>query len=194
MAFTATTCYSRSYSKPRFAREVVALMTPCLGMSDSQLNEVRIYIDCQRRRLTDQTVYQRIYYGWNYLCQHMDPTGEWKKLWAKMRVTRKRGNVIVERLNWRELMAEYTSQNLTEEKLMEQGVDPWQVRLVNWVENAPEGDRFRVDAHIPPDKLVWVGEYLRSLTSIIFIEKLGMNGLLLQKNKELAAANKYVFE
>ncbi len=178
-----------SYYKKRYAHEVRRLIEPLVGLTEEELRKKQVAVDAYKFKLQAKTVYARLNWGWKYLIDNFDPEGVYKILRGQCVIQVRGSKVYIRGREENEPISGVVEDYLVDEdgKLSES----WQQDLLDFVEEAPEGESLYVNKPINAEKLLWLRDYLTPFvgTSIAIIH-MNPNGFHITKNRTLAASQK----
>lgn len=127
--------YSATYYREKFALEVKLLLDEFLAapVLQPQLFDERDF------NLSKSSLYMRIYHGWKYLCDFLDPDGVYKQLRNRYEIKRHDAGVLLE---LRGNIAHTGIAKLAHE--IKESVEEWKSKLYEYLETGKIGEKFEI--------------------------------------------------
>lgn len=166
------------YYTPRFANELIPHLDKLLEDEDKE-----IVFSSKALRVKTSSLYTRIYQGWKYLCDKMDPTGKYTSLRSKIAI-KKQGLIV--RLSRSKAASYVDLKEGAEEEAVE--FTGWRDELVKYVEESadPSSSFERKALSLEEADIDWLVSYLGGLDDLIALIKITDTGFKVVKNSMLA--------
>lgn len=171
------------YYKEKYAKQVARLIAPLLYLPTEQLQTKQIVIDCYKYRKRPETIRQLLHWGWQYQIEHFDHEGYYLELRKKCIIKRMGGQFFI---RGRRPDEEIEGELRDFIEKFEKALNGWQADLINFVEEAPEGEQFVYNHRMNGQQLTWLSDYLMGMLELIAVMRVGSNGFHLIKNRLLA--------